>query len=327
MRAAICRAFGTPLELADVPEPVPGPGEVRIAVEAASVNFPDLLLVQGKYQRLPQLPFVAGMELAGIVDAVGTDVRGLSAGDRVMATTGQGAFAEKAIAAAQQCWTLPDGVAFDVAAAMGLVYQTAWFALVDRAQYKTGETVLVLGAGGGVGMACVQLAAALGAKVLAGVTRPERATLARAAAAAVIDLGAPNLRDRLRDEVSAATDGHMADIVLDPVGGDAFDAALRAVAWEGRVVVIGFAAGRIPEVKANYLLLKNIAVIGMQWSDYRTRQPERCAEVQQELFALLQAGKIAPHIDARLPLTRADEALQRVARGEVLGKLVLLPQG
>ena len=210
---------------------------------------------------------------------------------------------------------------------MGLVYQTAHFALVERAQYRAGETVLVTGAGGGVGMAAVQLAKAMGATVLAGVSRPERARWpARPAPMHVIDLSAgPICATALRDEVRAATGGRMADIVLDPVGGDVFDAALRALAWRGRLVVIGFAAGRIPEVKANYLLVKNIAVAGLQWSDYRERRPERVAEAQRELFALYEPGRFAPHIMARLPLADAGEALQRIAKGEVLGKLVLAP--
>jgi NADPH:quinone reductase len=329
MKAILCRAFASPPQLAleDVPPPRPGPGELLIDVRASGVNFPDFLMVEGKYQRLPPLPFVPGMELAGTVAGVGDDVAGFAVGDRVLATPGQGGFGEKAVASTQDCWKIPAAVPFDIASTMGLVYQTAYFALTDRAQMQPGEIVLVLGAGGGVGMACVQLAKAMGARVIAAVSRPARAALAREAGAEhVIDLSGPNLRDRLREEVSAATQGHMADIVLDPVGGDAFDAAVRAVAWRGRLVVIGFAAGRIPEIKANYLLLKNIALIGLAWSDYRARWPERVAEAQQELFALLQSSKLAPHIDRRLPLSRASEALSLIAKGEVLGKLVLVPE-
>lgn len=329
MKAILCRAFGPPetLRLETVPDPVPGPGEVAIAARAIGVNYPDLLVVTGRYQKLPPFPFIPGKELAGIVTAVGPGVRKFAPGDRVLAAIEHGAFAEIALAPATQCWMLPESVPFEVAASM-LVYQTAWFALMDRAQYRAGETVLVTGAGGGVGMACVQLAKALGATVLAGVSRPERAAIAREAGADhIIDLGRADLRDSLRDDVRRATDGRMADIVLDPVGGDAFDAVLRALAWRGRLVVIGFAAGRIPGVKANYLLLKNIAVAGLQWSDYRERWPERVAEAQRELFALCAAGRLAPHITARLPLAQAGEALARIGRSEVLGKLVLLPDG
>jgi NADPH2:quinone reductase len=327
MKAILCRAFGAPDTLSHetVPDPVPRPGEVAIAARAIGVNYPDLLVVAGRYQTLPPLPFVPGKELAGTVLAVGAGVQNIAPGERVVAAVDYGAFAEIVLAPAQRCMTVPDTVPFEVAASM-LVYQTAWFALTDRARYREGETVLVLGAGGGVGMACVQLAKAMGATVLAGVSRPERGALARAAGAqAVIDLSGPGLRDRLRDEVRAATGGRMADIVLDPVGGDAFDAALRALAWRGRMVVIGFTAGRIPEVKTNYLLVKNIAVAGLQWSDYRERWPECVAEAQRQLFALYAAGKIAPHIMARLPLADAGAALERIAKGEVLGKLVLAP--
>jgi NADPH:quinone reductase len=284
------------------------------------------LVVTGAYQRLPPCPFVPGKELAGIVAAVGPGVVGLVPGDRVLAEIEHGAFAEIVAAPAAACWTLPAAMSFTDAAAMGLVYQTAHFALVERAQYRPGEIVLVTGAGGGVGLAGVQLAKALGATVLAGVSRPERGRLAREAGAdAVIDLGRPDLRESLRAQVNAATGGGMADIVLDPVGGDVFDAVLRALAWQGRVVVIGFAAGRIPEVKANYLLLKNISVLGLQWTDYRDRWPERVAAVQAELFALYAAGRIKPHVMAQLPLAQAGAALARLGAGGVLGKIVLVP--
>ncbi|HUZ75537.1 MAG TPA: NADPH:quinone oxidoreductase family protein [Stellaceae bacterium] len=326
MKAVICRAHGPPegLQLEEWPVPEPGPGQVAIAVHASGINFADLLVVSGGYQRLPPLPFIPGKEVAGIVAAVGPGVAAFAPGDRVLAEIEHGGFAEIALAPALQCYALPDAVSFVDAAAMGIVYQTAHFALVARGQYRTGETVLVTGAGGGVGMASVQLAKALGAKVIACVSRPERAALARQDGADhVVITGRPDLRDALRDEVRRATDGHMADIALDSVGGDVFDAALRAVAWEGRLVVIGFAAGRIPTLKANYLLLKNIAVLGLQWTDYRDGTPERVREVQRELFALRIAGRIRPHVAACLPLARFDAALARLARGEVLGKIVL----
>ena len=269
-----------------------------------------------------------GKDLAGIVASVGPGVSGLAPGDRVLAALEYGAYAEAALAPAKSCWKLPDAVPFADAAAMGLVYQTAHFALMERANYQPGETVLVTGAGGAVGMAAVQLAKAMGARVLAGVSRPERAALAREAGADhVIDLARPDLREALREQVRAATGGAMADIVLDPVGGDVFDAALRALAWRGRLVVVGFAAGRIPEAKANYLLVRNIAVAGLQWSDYRERWPDRVASVQRDLFALYEAGKIRPRIAARLPLAEAGTALRLVANGAVAGRLVLVPEG
>lgn len=326
MKAMVCRAFGPPdvLRFEDWPTPTPGPGEVAVAARAIGVNYPDLLVVAGQYQLLPPFPFVPGKELAGVVTAIGPDVTGLAPGDRVLVEIEHGAFAEAVTAPATHCYKIPDAVSFAQAAAMGIVYQTAWFALVERGQYRTGETVLVTGAGGGIGMAAVQIAKAMGATVIAGASRPERAALARAAGADhVVDLGQANLRETLRADVRAATAGRMVDIVLDAVGGDVFDAALRALAWCGRMVVIGFAAGRIPEVKAGYLLVKNIAVAGLQWSDYRDRLPERVAAVQAELFARVAASRIAPHVAAELPLPRCAEALTRLARGEVLGKIVL----
>lgn len=330
MKAVVCRAFGPPeqMRLEDWPDPVPGPGQIVVGARAIGINFPDLLVIAGRYQLLPKLPFIPGKELAGIVTAVGPGVQDFAPGNRVLAEVNDGAFAEAASAEAAHCHKLPDAVSFADAAAMGIVYQTAYFALMERAQYRTGETVLVTGAGGGVGVASVQLAKAMGAIVLAGVSRPERAGPARAAGADhIIDLGRPDLREALREQVRAATEGRMADIVLDAVGGDVFDAALRALAWCGRMVVIGFAAGRIPEVKANYLLVKNIAVAGLQWSDYRDRVPQRVRAVQAELFGLCEAGRIRPQIMARFPLDRAAAALALVARGEVLGKLVLTVGG
>lgn len=326
MKAIVCRDFGPPesLRLEDWPDPVPGPGQIAIAARAIGVNFPDLLVVGGRYQLLPPRPFVPGKELAGIVMAVGPGVAGFAPGDRVMAQVEHGAFAEAAVANAAQCFSVPAGVSLVDAAAMGVVYQTAHFALLERGQYRAGETVLVTGAGGGVGMACLHLAKAKGATVLAGVSRPERAGIARESGAdAIIDLGRPDLRDSLREQVRAATQGGMVDIVLDPVGGDVFDAALRALAWRGRLVVIGFAAGRIPEVKANYLLVKNIAVIGLQWSDYRDRWPREVQAAQAELFSLRAEGRLRPHIADRLPLAQGAHALARLAAGEVLGKIVL----
>ena len=326
MKAIVCREFGPPeaLRLEDWPDPGPGPGQLAIAARAIGVNFPDLLVVSGRYQLLPPRPFVPGKELAGIVTAVGPGVAGFAQGDRVLAQVEHGAFAEAAVASAAQCFPVPADVSFADAAAMGVVYQTAHFALLERGRYRAGETVLVTGAGGGVGMACLQLAKAKGATVLAGVSRPERASLARASGAdAIIDLGRPDLRDSLREQVRAATGGRMVDIVLDPVGGDVFDAALRALAWCGRLVVIGFAAGRIPEVKANYLLVKNIAVVGLQWSDYRDRRAAEVRAAQAELFALREQGALRPHITASVPLAQCAHALARLAAGEVLGKIVL----
>lgn len=308
----------------DLPDLVPAPGQMVVDVKAAGINFPDVLVVSGKYQILPPRPFTPGKDLAGVVRAVGTGVAGYAPGDRVMAQVENGAFAQQAVVTPEQSYKLPDGLSFEAAAAMGLVYQTAHFALVERGQYKRGETVLVGGAAGGVGLAAVQIAKGLGAKVLAGVRSPAEAEAARAAGAdAVIDLSVPDLRESIRAQVHAATDGHGADVVLDPLGADFFAGALRAMAWCGRLVVIGFAAGEIPTLKVNYLLLKNIAVSGLQWSDYRDRTPERIQQVQQELFDLWRAGAVQPRIMRDFAFAELPEALELVSQGKVQGKAVV----
>ncbi|MFG1351922.1 NADPH:quinone oxidoreductase family protein [Xanthobacter autotrophicus] len=303
---------------------VPKEGEMVVDVKAAGINFPDALVVTGKYQLLPERPFTPGKDLAGVVRAVGPGVSGFAPGDRIMAQVEYGAFAEQAIVHPSQAFRMPVGLSFEAAAAMGLVYQTAYFALVERGQYKRGETVLVGGAAGGVGLAAVQIAKGLGAKVLAGVRSSEEAEVVRAAGVdAVIDLSVPDLRESVRTQVLAATDGHGADVVLDPLGADFFAGALRAMAWGGRLVVIGFAAGDIPTLKVNYLLLKNIAVSGLQWSDYRDRTPERVRQVQQDLFDLWRAGAVKPRIMRDFAFSELPEALDLVSQGKVQGKAVV----
>jgi NADPH2:quinone reductase len=326
MRAVVVREHGPPetLRVEEMSMPVPGRGEVRVEVHAIGVNYPDLLVVGGAYQILPSRPFIPGKEAAGVVAAVGEGVTAWKPGDRVAVQLEHGAYAEEVIAPQQEVYALPHAMSFADAAAMGLVFQTAHFALLDRAQYRMGESVLVTGAGGGVGLAAVQLAKALGATVLAGARRDEHKTLARASGADhVIDLAAPNLREALREQVRAATGGQGVDIVLEMVGGDVFDAALRALAWRGRLVVVGFAGGRIPELRANYLLVKNITVAGLQWSDYRERDAAWVRRVQQELFQLYETGKIRPHVMRHFPLEEAASALDLVRRGGVASKVVL----
>jgi NADPH2:quinone reductase len=319
--------FGPPSTamIEDLPTPVPAAGEVRVAMTAAGVNYPDLLVMTGAYQHKPPLPFTPGKELSGVVEAVGPGVNTLAVGDRVMVQVEYGAFAEQVIATERQCFKVPETMGFVDAAAMGLVYQTGWFALFDRARMKLGDVVLVLGATGGVGLATIQIAKACGAAtVLAGVTTPSKAQAAREAGAdAIIDLSVENLRDGLRDQVLAATDGHGADVCIDPLGGDVFDAAMRALAWCGRMVVVGFAAGRIPVIKANYLLVKNIEVSGLQWSDYRDRTPDRMAEAQAEIFRLYEEGGLKPHVMQRFPLDQVADALAVIEQRRVIGKVVL----
>ena len=328
MRAAVVKEFGPILShrLDSLPDPTPAPGEVLVAIRAAAVNFVDSLVVTGKYQFLPERPFAPGKLPAGVVTALGAGVQDLKVGDRVLTLAEQGGYAERIAVAARECFKLPPAMSFVDAAAMALVYDTAWFALRERARLRAGESVLVLGATGGVGLAAIQLAKALGAKVFAGVANPAKAPLASSAGAdAIVDLAKDNLRDALREQVFANNDGHGVDIVLDPVGGDAFEAALRALAWRGRLVVIGFAAGRIPSVQANYLLVKNIEVSGLQVSDYRKRTPELMAQCMHEIFALFEAGKLKPAPTVTRPLDDFAQALQDVVDRRVAGRVVLVP--
>jgi NADPH:quinone reductase len=326
MRAIVVSEFGPPqaMTIEERPTPEPGPDQVRVDVHAIGVNYPDLLVIGGKYQNLPPRPFVPGKDASGVVGAVGENVRHCRVGDRVLVQLEHGAYAEQVLAEDQNTYVIPKGMSFLEAAAMGLVYQTAHFALVERGRFESGETVLVNGAGGGVGLAAIQLVKALDGTALAGTRSPGKADAIRAAGAdAIIDLGADNLRNALREQVHAATGGRGADVVLDPLGGDVFDASIRALAWRGRIVVIGFAAGRIPEIRANYLLVKNLSASGLQWSDYRNRDPAWVRRVQLELFGIYEAGKLRPKVMRTFPMEEFAAALDLVAKGEVVGKLVL----
>jgi len=326
MRAIIVKEFGPPerMTIEERPTPEPAPGQIRVDVHAIGVNYPDLLVIGGKYQILPELTFIPGKDAAGVVSAIGAGVQHVRPGDRVVVQLEHGAYAEEVLADEEDGYVIPDAMSFTDAAAMGLVYQTAHFALVERGQFRRGETVLINGAAGGVGVAATQIAKGLGGTVLAGVDSPERAETARESGADhIIDLAAPDLRDALREQVFEVTGKRGADVILDPLGGDIFDASVRALAWRGRIVVIGFAAGRIPEIKANYLLVKNISVSGLQWSDYRERDPAWVRRVQDELFAMYEEGKLKPQVMRNFPMEGFAEALDLVARGEVRGKVVL----
>src|SRR5580700_1480020 len=326
MRAIVVDGFGPPerLRVGEVAEPVPAPDEVLVRVYAAPVNYVDLLVVGGNYQFLPPLPFTPGKGPAGVVSVVGREVTNLRAGDRVLAMAEQGGYAEAVTVRADQCYRLPASMSFTEAASLSLVYDTAWFALRERARLEAGETVLVLGASGGVGQAAVQLAHAMGARVLGGIARPERAEAVWAAGAdAVIDLSTTDLHDSLRTQVYAVTEGRGVDIILDPLGGTVFEAAVRALAWRGRAVVIGFAAGAISTLKTNYLLLKNIEVSGLQISDYRKRRPEQVAAAYAEIFGLYEQGIIKPAPATVFPLARAGEALTVLRERHIAGRGVL----
>jgi NADPH2:quinone reductase len=325
MRAVVVRKFG-PVEgatIGEMPTPVPQANEVLLEVHATAANFVDIVVISGTYQFSPKLPFIPGKLPAGVVAAVGSAVKTLRPGDRVLAMAEVGGYGEFVAVPEIGCFRLPDTMSFVDAAAMALVYDTSWFALRDRAHFEPGETVLVLGATGGVGFASVQLAKAMGAKVLAGVASPDKADIVRAAADALIDLSRPDLRDSLREQVYAVTNNRGADIVLDPLGGDYFDAALRALAWRGRLVVIGFVAGRIPSVKANYLMVKNIEVSGLQISDYRRRVPDQMAACFKEIFALYEAGKLKPAPTTVYPIEKAVTALTEIRDRKVRGRIVL----
>jgi NADPH2:quinone reductase len=327
MKAVLVREFGpiANAKLEDCPEPTPQPGEVVVAPVVSEVNFPDVLVMEGRYQIKPPLPFSPGKCGAGHIIAVAPGVSGLKVGDRIAFQVEYGAYAERVRAKAAHCYPMPDDMDFATAAALGLTYLTAYLALKARADFKSGETVLVLGASGGVGIASIQLAKAFGASRVIGAARGERGTqVAREAGADdVIDLTMPNLRDRLRDEVARMADRHGADVVIDSVGGDAHQAAMRSLAWSGRIVIVGFASGDIPAIRGNYLLVKNITATGLQWSDYREREPERVAAAQREIFGLYGAGKFKPHIGLRVPLAEFAHALAALQAGSVSGRILL----
>jgi len=326
MRAVVLNEYGSldNLALTEFPDPIPGPDDIIVDVRATAVNYVDLVLIGGTYQFRPDIPFVPGKGPAGIVKQVGGNVDDFAPGDRVVAMAEQGGYAELTPIHRNNCYRIPDSLSFADAASMTLVYDTAWFSLVERGRFEAGETVLVLGASGGVGLAAIQLVKALGGVALAGIANPDKADLVRDAGADhIIDLAADDLKNSLRDQVFAVTDGRGADVVIDPLGDDIFDAAIRAVAWRGRMVVIGFAAGRIPTLKANYLLVKNIDVGGLQISDYRRRRPDLTAKCFAQIFDLYDAEKIRPLPAETMPLEDFATGLRKVQDRAVRGRIVL----
>jgi NADPH2:quinone reductase len=292
MKAIQCQEWGGPdkLRLVEVPLPEPKAGEVRLRVNAAGVNFPDALIIQKKYQMQPPLPFTPGSEVAGTVDALGAGVTNLKPGDRVIAFVGLGAFAEYVCAPAAQTIPIPPALSDEVAAAFTLTYATSHHALFDRAQLKAGETLLVLGAGGGVGLSAVELGKLAGARVIAAASTDEKLAAARAhGAAELINYSSADLRD----SVKALTDGKGADVVYDPVGGAYSEPALRALAWRGRFLVIGFANGEIPRIPLNLLLLKEVSAVGVFWGEFARREPAANRAMLNELFGWLVQGPVA----------------------------------
>jgi NADPH2:quinone reductase len=325
MKAVLCKAYGPPesLVVEEVASPTPGPGEVVISVKAASVNFPDVLIIENKYQVKPPLPFSPGSELAGIVKAVGDGVTAFKPGDRVMAITGYGAFAEEVKTEARRLLPIPAGMDFGTAAAFGLTYATSDHALSDRGGLKAGETLLVLGAAGGVGIAAIEIGKALGAITIACASTSDKLAICRAHGAdETINYATEDLRDRIK----ALTGGNGPDVIYDPVGGPYTELALRSIAWRGRLLVVGFAAGEIPKIPLNLTLLKGCSIVGVFWGEFTRREPDRFAESMARLGRWYTEGRLRPHISETFPLERAADALTRMANREVKGKVVLLAE-
>lgn len=293
-----------------------------IDVKAAGVNFPDVLLTRGMYQFKPSPPFSPGGEAAGVVRAVGDGVTSVAPGDRVACTMLYGAFAEQVVVPELACVKLPDHVGFEVGAATLLTYATTYHALVDRAALAKGETLLVLGAAGGVGIAAVELGAVLGARVIAAASSDDKLAFCREHGASD---GINYARDELKERIKALTSGNGVDVVYDPVGGSLAEAALRGTAWQGRYLVIGFASGEIPKIPLNLVLLKGCQIVGVFWGSFAMRDPAKNRAHAQQIFTWIGENKLAPHVDAALPFERAADALARIERREVKGKLVLVP--
>lgn len=307
------------LRWTELPTPEPGPGQVRIAVHAASLNFPDLLTVQAKYQIKPTLPFVPGSEFSGVIEAVGEGVAHLKPGQPVASLGVTGGFASHACVDARQVLPVPAGFDLDDAAAFAFTYGTSHHALVDRAQLRAGETVLVLGAAGGVGSAAVQIAKAVGARVIAAASSADKLAFCRRLGADVL---IDTSREKLRDALKAA--GAAPDVVYDPVGGELAEPAFRSIGWRGRYLVIGFAAGPIPALPWNLALLKGASIVGVFWGDFVKREPQAFQQGMAELIGWYAKGLVKPAIDARLPMAQLPEAYARMASRRVMGKLLLV---
>ena len=324
MKALLCRELVgiDALHVEDVEALAPRAGEVLIDVTAAGVNFPDVLLVQGKYQYKAPLPFAPGFELAGVVSAVGGDVKHVKAGDRVLAIVPHGAFAEQAVAPGDRVMKLSNDADLERAAAMMFTYGTSLHALKDRAELKAGETLLVLGAAGGVGLAAVELGKLMGARVIAAASNAEKLAVCREHGA---DEGIDYSKEDLRERIKSITGGKGVDVVYDPVGGAYTEPALRSLAWKGRLLVVGFAAGDIPKIPLNLPLLKGCSVVGVYWGGFMEKEPALARDNARQLVEWLGAGKIRPHISARYPLARGAEALRDVEERRAKGKVLVLP--
>ncbi|MCJ1878823.1 NADPH:quinone oxidoreductase family protein [Pseudomonas nitroreducens] len=322
MKAVLCKAFGPAetLVLEDIASPEPKKNEVLLQVHAAGVNFPDTLIIEGKYQFKPPFPFSPGGEAAGVVGAVGEKVTHVKPGDRVMALTGWGSFAEEVAVPGYSVMPIPDGMDFASAAAFGMTYGTSMHALKQRANLQPGETLLVLGASGGVGLAAVEIGKAMGAKVIAAASSEAKLEVAKAAGADVlINYSEGGLKDKLKE----ITGGQGVDVIYDPVGGDLFEEAFRSIAWNGRMLVVGFASGTIPSLPANLTLLKGASLVGVFWGSFAQRQPQDNAANFQQLFAWFAEGRIKPLVSQTYPLDKAADAINHLGQRKAVGKVVV----
>ena len=322
MKAVVCEKYGPPdsLVVKDLPSPRAGAGEVVISVKAASVNFPDVLIIENKYQFKPPLPFSPGSELSGVIKEVGEGVSGWKPGDRVMAFTTYGAFAEEVKVEATRLARLPAKMSFEEGAAFVLTYGTSDHALRDRAALRAGETLLILGAAGGVGVAAIEIGKALGARVIACASSDDKLAVCREHGA---DTTINYTTEDLRERIKALTEGRGPDVVYDAVGGAYTEPAFRSIAWRGRLLVVGFAAGEIPKLPLNLALLKGASVVGVFWGDFGKREPKAFAESLRQIATWYEQGKVRPHVSEKFPLAKAAEALKLMAARKVKGKVVL----
>ena len=323
MKAVLCKTLGPAgnLVLEEVASPLPKKNEILLDVQAAGVNFPDTLIIEGKYQFQPPLPFSPGGEAAGVVAAVGEKAGAFKVGDRVMALTGGGAFAEQVAVPFYNVLPIPASMDFTTAAAFGMTYGTSMHALRQRGQLQAGETLLVLGASGGVGLAAVEIGKAMGARVIAAASSADKLAVAKAAGAdELIDYSQASLRE----EIKRLTNGQGVDVIYDPVGGELFEQAVRGLAWNGRLLVVGFASGTIPQLAANLVLLKGAAVLGVFWGAFAQRQPQDNAANFQQLFAWHAQGKLKPLVSQTYPLAEAGAAIEKLGQRQAVGKLVVL---
>jgi NADPH:quinone reductase len=322
MRAVLCKEWGGPEKLFvdEVPSPPLREGAVRLQVHAAGINFADLVLIAGQYQVKPAFPFTPGLEAAGVIAEVSPGVTGVRVGDRVMALSENGSFAEELVISAERVYPVPASMDLVTAAGFPVAYGTSHGAFDWRAHLKAGEWLLVLGAAGGVGLTAVEIGKAMGAKVIAAASGPEKLALAQQHGA---DHTVDYSREDLRERVRAITGGHGADVVYDPVGGDAFDASLRCIAWEGRIIIIGFASGRIPQAPANIVLVKNIDIIGFYWGSYSAHKPQLLRQSYMQLFRWFEEGKLKPHVSEQLDLKEASRGLELLKNRKSTGKVVL----